>query len=481
MRYAPPTGGTVLVAPKAWGQEFDLFFVDDDAATPLYEECGAYAVVSICGPLTQAEGWWSDSYAGILRRAQAAFESQSEAVCLKINSPGGDFAGCFELARDLRALADASGKPCVAFTDGDALSAGYAIASVADSIVVTEGAMLGSVGVWSALIDVTSQDAMFGVKVAIAASGEHKADWHPHSPMTEESFARLQEQVKAQVQLFYRLVEEHRGIDAASLQALKGASLFGQAALSARLSDRIVTSWSSFISEEDSPMLIKSKASKYDEALGALKRAAEEDSEDGKKAKKALKLLEGGDEETDEEKKKKDDEKAKADADEEEKKKKDEEAKALAANNLAMAKEVQELKVQAAAEKAERAAEKEAEARAALFARRPDFSEAQRKTLAAVPLEMLKEAVDTWPRVTSTPGAAAAATMPVVAGGERSGGYQPRLSLEEQHLLDKTAAPSASSPKAATSRGNVLQMPRAVTPAQALARLKELEGEKEAV
>lgn len=510
LRYAPPRG-PVAIAPKAWGQEYEIYLPPVGVNKTLYTEEGPYAVVSIEGPLSQRDTHFEDSYESIRARVASALESGQPAVCLRISSPGGDFVGCLELSRELRAMAEAAAKPLVAFADKEALSAAYAIATAAERIIATETASLGSIGVWAPRIDVTAQDTMMGVKVVIAASGIAKSDRNPHVALTDASFTRLQEQVDEQASLFFELVAEHRGMPVSKVKALDGADAFGQRALATGLADTLVNSWSAFLSHpEGQAMPAKgSQASKYDEALGAMRRAAEEDSEDGKKAKQALKAWEEhekseaeGEEEEEKEKSgdgdgDEDDKKEKAESkkgeakseggEEEEKKeeeKKDEKAKkakALAAgsNELTLAQEVQELKAQAARDKAERQAEKDLESRGKLYASRPDLSAAQKKAFDRLPLADAKAVLETLPRVLAGPHSSSNAMFPGAGGeGEPRRTYIPTLSQSEQSILAKLDAKPVGPAKAEVV-GTMTQMPKNMTQAQAAAYAKELEKELE--
>lgn len=398
MRYAPPKGA-VAVPPRAWNEEFNVVF--GRAKTEhLFEEEGPYAVVEISGPLTQHAGWMGDSYDEIKDRVAAALDGNADAVCLRIDSPGGDWCGALELSRDLRAMAKKAGKRLVAFTDGMALSAGYAIACAAEEIVATESASVGSVGVWAPLIDLTAQDAMRGARVLVVASGTAKADRNPHVGITDEAYTRLQAQVDEQAEMFFELVAECRGLPVSKIRAIQGADVFGQRGVAAGLTDRLVNSWATFLNAEDSSM--GAKASKYDEAYGLLKQAAEGDDEDAaKKAKKCLKAME-----EEEPKEKKDEKEAKAKAESDEK---DKDAKAKADGGMDLARRLHALE-------SERAAEKEETERNALLAKRPDFSPEVRATLAKAPLTQLREAVEKWPKIGSRLGEAAAASQ---SGGTR--------------------------------------------------------------
>lgn len=507
IRYAPPRG-PVAIAPKAWGEEFDVLFgLPGDEPRALYTEEGDYAVVTIEGPLFHKATFWGDSYEQIANRVRAALDSDKPSVCLRIASPGGDFVGCLELARDLRAMAELAGKRLVAFTDIEALSAAYALATAADRIVATETASVGAIGVWAPRVDVSAQDIAMGIRVAIASSGPAKADRNPHVPITDESLTRLQAQVDQQADLFFELVSEHRKLPVSRIRALGGADVFGMPALAAGLVDALVNSWSGFVQSDpkEATMSGKPKASKYmDEAKVALRRMAEGDDEEEKKAaEKCLKALEP-EEEKKEEKEGESEGEAESesegevaegkkaegkrgegkaegkpidnDGDKDDKAKK---AKALVAgsNELTLAQEVAQQRAELEALRAERAAEKEAEARGKLYASRPDLSAAQRKALDRISLADAKAMIEAMPRVTATPGAAANAMFPAAAGEPRKT-YVPNLTPAEQAILAKLDAKPSGAARA-EQVGATLQMPKQMTQAQAAAYAKELESELE--
>jgi hypothetical protein len=154
----------------------------------------------------------------------------------------------------------------------------------------------------------------------------------------------------------------------------------------------------------------------YDEALAAMRKAAEGDDEDAKAAKAALKAalkanLKALDDEEepkaegDEEGDKKEAAKAKAEGDD--KKKEDESAKAYA---MSLARELHELK-------ASLTAKAESEERATLLATRPDFDDTVRNFLAKQPIESVREAVTSFPRaVKKFAPAAASQAMPTIQG-----------------------------------------------------------------
>jgi ClpP class serine protease len=456
---------------KAWGEDFEVLLFGDNQPRPPFLEEGRYAVVDVCGPLSQKPGWWTESYEEIRSRVAAALASKCEAVCLRIDSPGGDYAGALECARDLRAMAAAAGKKLVSFTDSMALSAGYAVACAASEIVTTESGQVGSIGVWAPLLDLTAADAMNGVKYSVVASGKAKVDRNPHVGITDEAFARLQAQIDDMAANFFALVAESRpGLSIDKIRALDGAEFFGSRGMAAGLSDRIVNSWSAFVSEKPGLSQKGASMSKYDEAMGALKRAAEGDDEDAKKAKRALKAIEDGDKPSSEEEMPEEKPEEKTSAEPADKDKEAEEAKSLARS---LAAEVAALKAKNAAREAAEAKAKADAERAEFFATRPDLSAEQRKSLDGLPIEQVKAIVATWPRVHAAPGSALAALTPTVSGGERAAaGYTPRLSAAQVALIEGARGIPTEPPKA-HSEGTAFVTPF-VTKEQARKRLEEM-------
>lgn len=438
-----PPSAILAMPPEAFGEEFDIFFFGGE--TPVaFEVCGKYAVVTIKGPLEQAKSWRLDSYAAVKTRAAAAFASDSPEVCLRISSPGGSFAGCLELARELRAMATEAKKPLSAFVDSQALSAGYALAcSSTKEIAITPSAAVGSVGVWSALVDATAQDAARGLKVEIVASDDHKADRNPHVPMTAEAIERLRAEVTDMAEMFREEVAEGRGMRPSSLRKLKGASVFGAAAVKAKLADRLVDSWEKFVgsstandnirNEEEmslySKAAMQAAAEKGDreaaEMLALLAKAEEPDEDDKEMKSKKAKKAKAEEDEADAKKAK-----AKEDAPIKKGDEKDEkDAKALSDV-------ISRVQAMEAAAEAKEAQALENNKRAALLAERPDFSDAVLEVLAMAPIAALEKAVKDFPKSTFRNPATAALQAHGIAG-EKAGDLHLALDAETAALLDR--------------------------------------------
>lgn len=251
---APPTGTDVLallgaeplaLAPSAvrslsapaafygWGE-------DDDAAG--YELVGDLAVITVRGTLMQRGCWWWHGYDTLAAAfGEALMDGRARAVVLAIDSPGGYVAGLFDTARRMRAAADLAGKPVVAVSDERCYSAAYALACVADAIVVPETAGAGSVGVigtmtsWSAALEAA------GVDVRVIVSGAEKGDGHPAQPLSDGAVAREQARVDQLGAVFHAWVAQRRGMKTADVAALAGGIRLGAEAVTAKLADRVGT------------------------------------------------------------------------------------------------------------------------------------------------------------------------------------------------------------------------------------------------
>jgi ClpP class serine protease len=447
-RFARP--GFMAMRADAWGLEVD----ERGAAERPFLEEGSSAIVEIRGPLIRrAEGFWSlfcDDYESIGNRARAAFESGASRVVLRIDSPGGDAPGCFELARELRAMAVEANKPLVAFADGLCASAAMALAMAATGgIVASPTADLGSIGVFEALCDWSAMNAAQGLRVVVVASGAQKTDRNPDVAISDDAIARAQEHVDQFAALFFELAAELRGGTPEQYRKLDAGIFLGAAALGARLADRVGPWQTAIADDEGTPMPPKSaQASKYDEAIGALKRCADGDDDEAKKAKQALKAIEDGEKPAAEDKPDPDKEgeqdaakKAKADDGEKpmgkgkaEEKEKDEAKAALSAADVRRI------------FREESAASEESSERAKLLDGRPDLPEATRKALAKLPVADLRLALEGIPRRTLKP-AAAASTMPSVQGESQGDGDG--TGPEDDEIARAMGRRSETSPKAA--------------------------------
>ena len=209
-----------------------------------FERDGELAVVGVSGPLAQrAWSCWmfsGDGYDAIVQRAAAAFNDRdTRGVVLRLDSPGGEVAGCFEAVRSLRAMARDAGKPLVAYVDELACSAAYALACAADEVVLPDTGLVGSIGVIMTVESYAEALAAEGVSVALITSGAAKADGHPAVALSDDARARLQADVDQLAQVFAGEVAAARPLDAKAVLALDARTFLGASAVSAGLADHV--------------------------------------------------------------------------------------------------------------------------------------------------------------------------------------------------------------------------------------------------
>ncbi len=205
------------------------------------------AVVPIVGPLVTRGDWLSmlldaSSYGEITDAiATAVADPAARAVLLKVDSPGGEIGGLFDLVDQIAALRDASDKPLWAVASESALSAGFAIASVADRLYVTRTAEVGSVGIVAIHVDESVADAMAGLNWTLIHAGARKVDGNPHEPLSESARAEVQADVDALHAEFVALVARNRGLAADVVRATEAAIYRGQRAVDVGFADRLGT------------------------------------------------------------------------------------------------------------------------------------------------------------------------------------------------------------------------------------------------
>lgn len=204
------------------------------------------AVIDIFGVLAHLGGFQADSsyiqgYDGLARQLDAALSDPTvRAILLNIDSPGGEVAGAFQLADQIHAAR--SVKPIAAVAGDLAASAGYLIASAAETVSVTPTGMVGSIGVVTSHVDMSKAIAGMGMTVTYIYAGAHKVDGNPTQPLSPEVTADIQAGVDYYYQMFLQAVARYRpAMSAAALQATEARIYIGQLAVEAGLADRIET------------------------------------------------------------------------------------------------------------------------------------------------------------------------------------------------------------------------------------------------
>lgn len=210
-----------------------------------YTNYGGVAVIPVVGTMVRRGSWvgaesGTTSYEGVSAQLRAAVaDPDVKVIALEIDSFGGEAAGMFDLCTQIREVREI--KPVHAFIADYALSAGYGIASQADTITVPPFGSGGSVGVVMMHVDQSAFLKKEGLKITLIHSGAHKVEGNPFEALPEKVKAHYQKDADVMWASFADHVSEGRRgqISAADVLKTQAAVLRGEALVSARLADRV--------------------------------------------------------------------------------------------------------------------------------------------------------------------------------------------------------------------------------------------------
>lgn len=208
-----------------------------------YAYADGVAVIPVHGTLLNRFPYsWSfvTGYTFVRTMLRAALEDEDvKVIVFDINSNGGEAAGCFELAEEIRAAR--SRKSLLAVVDSNMNSAAYAIGSACNKVYVTPSGSAGSIGVIAMHISWEKALSDMGLKVTIIAEGPHKADGNPYQDLTPEVAAEIRASVKKRYDEFVKLVAANRNLDEESIRATESRSFRADEALKLKLIDAVAT------------------------------------------------------------------------------------------------------------------------------------------------------------------------------------------------------------------------------------------------
>jgi signal peptide peptidase SppA len=166
------------------------------------------AVIPVRGPLFKRANLMTEhcgaaSYESVLRDFHQMLASdQVKSIVLDIDSPGGEANGCSELADH---IFEARGqKPIAAYIGGTGASAAYWIASACDRIFASDSAIIGSIGVQSAI---RSEKNEGEIRFVSSQSPNKNRD-----PTTQEGAREVQTVIDGLAEVFILKVARNRGV-----------------------------------------------------------------------------------------------------------------------------------------------------------------------------------------------------------------------------------------------------------------------------
>jgi signal peptide peptidase SppA len=170
----------------------------------------------------------------------ALFDEDVTGVLLDMDTPGGEAGGAFEIPALICELREK--KPVIAMVNSMAASAGYAIASAASEIVVTQNGLVGSIGVVLLHVDYSGKLEKDGVAATFIHAGKHKVDGNPLQSLPDTVKADLQAEINRSYELFVETVHQGRpGLSIEQIKSTEARVYSGEQAVEMGLADRVGT------------------------------------------------------------------------------------------------------------------------------------------------------------------------------------------------------------------------------------------------
>ncbi len=181
---------------------------------------GNVGVLYIDGPIIPRGSWMSDvsglTSISSLTKEYMAFENDESITDIVpvMDTPGGNVVGISEFSQLIRN----GKKPVTAFVYGMAASAGYWIASAADTILSVNTGEVGSIGVVASYRFQKDDERFEEVEIVSSQSPLKRAD-----PRNDEGRAVVQEVVDDLADVFIQTVADNRGISKETVQNTFGS------------------------------------------------------------------------------------------------------------------------------------------------------------------------------------------------------------------------------------------------------------------
>lgn len=206
---------------------------------------GNIGLIGLCGVMTKSgagDSLTQTVSTAMVRQAlrECAANAQISAIVLMIDSPGGAVSGTGDLGDDIARINAI--KPVIAYAEDCCCSAAYWAASQCTAIVANRFAMVGSIGTYAVIDDVSKMYESKGIRTHVIRAGQFKGAGTTGSEITDEHLAEFQREVDACNATFLAAVASGRGMTAEQVSAVAdGRSHMAQDALALGLIDKIAT------------------------------------------------------------------------------------------------------------------------------------------------------------------------------------------------------------------------------------------------
>lgn len=178
----------------------------------------------------------------------AAADPDVNLIVFDHDSPGGEAAGCDELAREIAALE----KPTMALVNSLSASGGFWLAAPCRRVVCAPSGSVGSIGVYILHMNIAKMLTEWGIETEFVKNGKFKTSGNMYEQLSEEDRAYLQSMVDERAAEFHRAVAEFRGIEESVVKGTEARVMRPTEALALGLIDAAespTTAVASFVAE----------------------------------------------------------------------------------------------------------------------------------------------------------------------------------------------------------------------------------------
>ena len=209
------------------------------AASPAAIKEGRVFVLDFCGDVMANQvAHLREEITAVTLNADPASGDQ---VVLLLHSSGGSVTG-YGLASAQLARIRSAGLPLTVCVDEVAASGGYMMAAVADRIVASPFALIGSIGVIKMVPNVTALLEKIGVEVDDVTAGKYKRTLVPYKKSTESAKRKVTEDIELIMKAFVGHIQQYRGQRLNLARVATGETWMGSDALTLGLVDALGTS-----------------------------------------------------------------------------------------------------------------------------------------------------------------------------------------------------------------------------------------------
>jgi protease-4 len=237
----------LLIVSYVVGKSFNRWWNDNGPPTPNYQSANGgtcnIAVVPLQGsieafaPLPNECNYVTttgDSVVSAIKAAEA--DGSIKGIMLQIDSSGGSPAASEQMMKAIQRVK----LPTLAYIREVGTSGGYLAATGANTIIASNYADVGSIGITESYVQQTVQDTKNGLQYIQLSSGPFKDMFNPSYPITPTQRTLAQRDIDLLAQVFIGEVAQNRKMATSTVAALAdGSSMSASLALKNGLIDQI--------------------------------------------------------------------------------------------------------------------------------------------------------------------------------------------------------------------------------------------------